>query len=151
MKIEKKRYYFGFRYDPTLGSRIVSHCNAAGETLNRLVSRALLFTFQQHNRRKILFSSASGFLTRPVYERRTDAILILSSRQREIVRDFAYAYRRSMAEIIRIALEVYLDYLDRMNGKSEVKKHYYETGVVIIEQLVVCLFPIFAPRIPPDM
>jgi len=43
MEIEKKRYYFGFRFEKAIAERINRHCKGAGISLNRLVGKAFDF------------------------------------------------------------------------------------------------------------
>lgn len=148
MKMEKERYDFGFRYDLALGERIDTFCESTGSSLNRLMGKALEFALRLHDRRKVRFTPGSGFLMRLRHEERIERMLILSAWQRMKLRDFSYAYRISMAEVLRISLEMYLDYLDRQRGKTVVVKHHYESAIRIIEQFTVVLFPVF-DRKPP--
>ena len=139
--MEKERYYFGFRFDFELGERIDRYCFMTGETLNQLVEKAFCFTARLHDRRNILFDTYSGFCSRPLFEGKVTAMLILKAEIREMVRNFAVCYRRSMAEILRVSLEVYLDMLVNGAGKIDDVKHYYRQPRAVITQTLFTLFP----------
>jgi len=150
MEIEKKRYYFGFRFEQAIAERINRHCKGAGISLNRLVGKAFDFAAELHDRRKILFTRSSNFLEREDEGDKVSPMLILDAVRRNMVRNFAFAYGRSMAEIIRVALEVYLDFLDTDGGKFGKIKHYYKLAQCTIQWTMITLSPAFPPKIPPD-
>ena len=146
--MEKERYYFGFRYDYKLADRIERYCAVTGMSLNRLVEKAFGFAIGLHDKRKLLFDTYSGFSIRPLFEGKVTAMLILDAEMREMVRNFAVCYRRSMAEGLRVSLEVYLDSLDKRSGKIDVVKHYYRQAQAVITQTLFTLFPVYPLKIP---
>lgn len=146
--MERQRFYFGFRYDYNLAKRITRHCSLAGLSLNRFVEKAFSFAAHLHDERKIVFKAYSGFCSRPLSEEKVTTMLILKVEMREMVRNFAICYRRSMAEILRVSIEVYLDSLDLKLGKIDSVKHYYGQPQAVITQTLFTLFPAIPVKIP---
>jgi len=149
--MEKERYYFGFRFENALKKRIKQYCEHRSLSLNTLVNHAFKSTAKLHDKQRILLNrSSSGFAVRINLRDRVDAMLILEAPTREMVRNFAVCYRKSMAEIIRIALELFLDFQDKHSGKIDDIKHYYNKPQYVISCTVIGLYPAFPPKIPPS-
>lgn len=124
--------------------------NQSGRTLNRMVEDALRFVSKLHDLGKIPFRWMSGFLLRDVREDIVETMLILEADVHEMVRNYAFAYRISMAEVLRVALEVYLDHLESEDGKLDDTLHYYDPPVSVISTVLARLIPAFHNGIPPD-
>jgi len=148
--MEKQAHYFGFRFENALEKRLIRYCGIRNSSLSRFAARAFRFTAAQHNRRKILFTTASGFKSRTRKEDKTETVLIQTGAQREMVRNFAFVYRISMAEVLRIALEVYLDHLETAGGKLDAIKHVYRLQQDIKVMTLIILYPAFPAKPPLD-
>ena len=151
IQISKERYYFGFRFENTLKERIISYCKQQTVNLNTLVEIAMENICRLHDKKMIhLNKAASNFRGRFNTRDRIDTMLILKAAVREHVWNLAVCYRRSMAEIIRIALELFLDATDSKISKSDDIKHYYSKPQYIIECTIIGLYPFYPPKPPPD-
>jgi len=60
--------------------------------------KALSFTANLHNKRKILFDRGSGFSARNNKKDKVEALFVHTARQGEMARNFAFAYRKSIQE-----------------------------------------------------
>ena len=147
----KEKYYFEFRFEEALKKRVLFHCQNQGMSLNRLMEAAFRFTAALHDGGKVPFAWKSRFLIRPDKNDRFSPMLILEKDVHEMVRNYAFAYRRSMAEILRVALELYLDHLESPNGKLDNTLHYYNNPVPVIKEVSAYLIPGFPPGIPPEL
>ena len=147
---KKKRHYFGFRFESRLDKRILHQCTKDSTSLNRLVREAVLFTGKLHDKRKLKLSrSFSAFRSRISMKDRVTTVLILDISTREMIRNFSICYRKSMAEFIRIALELYLDWQEKGQSKMETIKHYYNKPQKIIKRSIIVIFPSFPLKNPP--
>jgi len=144
--IEKYRRYFGFRYEKILESRIVDYLQRRKVTLNTFVLDAFQFACVRYSKKRLLFRNWSGFVMRSCRKDKIDAMLCFEAEIRERLRNLAIAYRKSMAEILRVSLEVYLDYLDGNAGKIDIEKHYYSFPQDIIGCVVIGVNPFFLPK-----
>lgn len=147
--MEKQQHCFGFRFESDLMKRVLKCRNSASLSMNSFVKKAFCFAMRQHDRRRVVFDGVSGFISRASRKDKVTTMLVLEGGLRESVRNFSIAYRKSMAEVIRIALELYLDYLDTDAGKNGAIKHYYNTPQPIIECSIIGLYPAFPPMHPP--
>ena len=147
--MEKDEYGFGFRFERALGERIVRYCKKETVSLNDLVECAVCFAGHLHDKRKIIFDRASGFSERLESADKLSTVLIVKADIREIVLNFAVVYRKSMAEIIRVALEVFLDFQDTGKRRAGEIRHYYNKPQMCIQCSVISLYPIFPPQKPP--
>ena len=148
--MEKERFYFGFRFENRMKERVLAQMKKRIVRLNQFVEEAFRFTTTLHDRGKLPFAWKSFFITRPDRADRFDTMLILKPDVHEMVRNYAFAYRRSMAEVLRVALEVYLDFLESEDGKLDNTIHYYDKPIPVIRRAVAQLIPSFPPGIPPD-
>lgn len=146
----KEKYYFEFRFEEELKQRAILHCRKLEISLNRLVEAALRFTTELHDKGKILFIWRSQFLARQHKEDQFSPMLILDKDMHEMVRNYAFAYRKSMAEILRISMELYFHYLESDSSKLDNALHYYNDPVPVIKQVIIHLIPGFPPGIPPE-
>lgn len=147
--MEKGKYGFGFRCERLLWYRIMQHCAEQSQSVNRFVQEAVCFAGRLHDRRHFFIKRTSGFIGRNVLADRINTLLILKSWTRIIVRNFAIVYQRSMAEVIRMMLELYLDWRDKENGKIRQIRHYYSKPQMCIQCSIIGLYPIFPPELPP--
>ena len=149
-KISKARYYFGFRLESGLDEQAQLYCNNISISFNELIENAIVNLCHLHDQRKVLLNkSTSVFHSRQNLKDRVDTMLILKAAIREQVWSFAVCYRKSMAEIIRIALELYLDSLDSDKIKLDNIKHNYRHPQLIIECTIIGLYPIYPPKTQP--
>lgn len=142
--MDRKRFDFGFRYEEQLEERVVQFCKIRRISLNTLVERAFNFTSSEHDKGKIFVNLSSGFIFRPSCEDKVEKVLKIEALFRERVRNFAFSYRLSMAEVLRIALEVYLDYHDTQGGKLGKVKHYYSRVKSFIKGTIFFISPAFS-------
>lgn len=135
-----------------LQNRAQKHCNSNATAFNALIKTAIEYLCLLHDKKKVLINkSASAFNDRQDLRDKVNTMLILKAAIREQVWNFAVCYRKSMAEIIRIALELYLDSLDPKKRKSDNIKHYYSRPQEIIECTIIGLYPIYPPKLlPPE-
>lgn len=145
--MKKQIFYFGFRYDETLEHKINRYCRLKRLSLNKLAARAFRNLTALHDRKKVLFDWRSRFLARIDRHEKTEVTLVHSREQRELLRNFAFAYRVSMAEVLRIALEIYLA---EALGKSDKVKHVYEHDKPIKTSTLILLFPAYPCKEPID-
>lgn len=148
--MQKQRLYFGFRFENGMKKRIKWQLERRGGGLNSFVEDALRFIANLHDRGKLRFLWLSNFLTRTDKEDRFETMLILQPDVHEMVRNYAFSYRRSMAEVLRVALEVYLEYLESSDGKLVDTMHYYDKPVPVINTATARLIPAFHHGIPPN-
>ena len=148
--MKKKIYCFGFRFEKVLFLRMRHWCTQESVSLNRLVMRAFSFTAKLHDQKKIIFDTASGFLGRVDRRDKIETLLQHTTDQREAVRNFAFAYRISMAEVLRISMEVYLDHLEGNDVKLDDIKHIYRSDQAIKTVTIVILFPVYPVKYPID-
>ena len=73
-----------------------------------------------------------------------------SAIQREAVRNFAFAYRISMAEVFRVSIEMFLDYQNTDKSKLSVVKHYYIRKMPVLIQVKIVLDPVIPYKKPID-
>ena len=148
--MEKQRFYFGFRFENGMKKRLLEQMFQQRMRLNRFVEDALRFAARLHDKGQLPFAWKSVFITRPDRRNRFDTMLILNHDVHEMVRNLAFAYRRSMAEVLRVALEVYLDFLESPNGKLDNLLHYYSKPMSVINTVTARLIPAFLNGIPPN-
>lgn len=139
---------FEFRYDCALGKRIRSYCGKRQVPLQLLAARAFRFTSKTHNVRQIIFDCASGFRRRRNKIDKETVVFTHSAHQREAVRNFAFSYRISMAEVYRISIEMYLDAQEVRSGETDTIKHYCTVKQSILIQVTIPLFPAYPYKKP---
>ena len=145
--MKKQIFYFGFRYDKTLESKIDFFCREKKINLNKLAAKAFRYLAGLHDRKKVVFNQKSRFLARINRQEKIEVTLVNSREQRELLRNFAIAYRVSMAEVLRIALEIFLD---KAFSKSDVVKHVYRQEKPIKMSTLILLFPVYPCKEPID-
>ena len=150
MYMLKEKYYFEFRFEEELKTRIIRHCRDQTLTLSRMVEKAFRFTAALHDKGKVPFAWKSQFITRQEKEDRYSPMLLLNKDLHEMVRNYAFAYRSSMAEILRVSLELYFDYLESEDEKLDNTLHYYNEPVPVIKTVLAQLIPGFPHGIPPE-
>ena len=148
--MKKERYYFGFRFENEMKDRILLQMKKQIVRYNQFVENAFLFATKLHDQGKLPFLWKSSFIIRPNRTNKFDTMLILKNDIHEMVRNYAFSYRTSMAEILRVSLEVYLDFLESEDGKIDNSIHYYDQPVPVIQSVLARLIPAFHNGIPPD-
>ena len=148
--MKEKIYYFGFRFEKKLNNRIENFCSKNEISLKQLVSIALQYTMKNHNMKRIIFDQSSYFKGRIDKRDKIETHFTQSETQRECARSFAFAYRLSMAEVFRISLEAYLDYIDTNKGRFGEIKHIYRSEKSIKTLTVIILYPAFSEKFPID-
>ena len=147
--MEKERLYFEIRFENALKERAKEICKKEKISLSTLIDRAFRFVAPLYRKGHIPFRSRSVFFLRLDKEDKFTTMIVLQNDLHESVRNFAFAHRISMAEVLRIALEVFLKFLnDGMPGIKE-QTHYYKLGIPVIKQVVSHLIPTLPPGIPP--
>ena len=147
--MKKERYYFEIRFENGLKDKIGEICKNQFLSLSELVDRAFRFLAIHHNSGNIPFKSRSVFFSRLNKKDKFTSMIILKNDLHETVRNFAFAYRRSMAEVLRVSLEVYLEFLEKGESKIDKTIHYYKQPTSIIQYVIARLIPTFPPGIPP--
>lgn len=150
MDIISKKHYMGFRFEMKLKDRIGKYCSKNGLSLNRLVERSVQFASGQHAKKRIqLKRSVSGFLKRVLLRDKISTVLTLTPAVHELIRSFSIIYRISRAEVIRIALELYLDWQEK-DSRIDHIKHYYRVKQDIIKFVVITSIPQYPFPNPPN-
>lgn len=148
--MRKERYYFELRLENSLNKMAKMICKKEEISLSSLVDRAFRFIAPLYRKGNIPFKSRSKFFLRLNKENKFTRMIILQNDMHETVRNFAFAHRMSMAEVLRIALEVYLNFLvDGMPGIEE-QIHYYNPAIPVIEHIITRLIPSLPPDICPE-
>lgn len=129
---------FQFRFEGALLRQIQAGKQRLHIGLGRLVERALVRSMLLHRQGRLLFREASGFLCRTDREDRISVMLRLEKEPKETARALAFAYRRSQAEVIRVALEVYLGFL--MDEKI-LSNNYYSIPQIRIQSVEIIFLP----------
>ena len=148
--MKEKLFYFGYRTEKKLYKRIKAYLFRQKISLSAFAIEAFDYASQTHNKRKINFSSASVFKGRIKKNDKIETHFTQTEKQREAVRSFAFSYRLSMAEVFRISMEAYLDFLKFGNSKSKTIKHVYRTQVTINEMTLAIIYPAFHVIYPID-
>ena len=127
-----------FRFEGALLRQIQAGKQRLHIGLGRLVERALVRTMLLHRQGRVLFREASGFLCRTDREDKITVMLRLEKEPKATARALAFAYRRSQAEVIRVALEVYLGFL---LNKKFLSTNYYSIPQIRIQSVEIVFFP----------
>ena len=146
----KERYYFEIRFEKELGKKIKEFCTENKISLSQLAEEAFRFTARLHDAGKVPFVRRSAFYGRKDKDNIFSPMIILKADVHEMVRNFAFAYRQSMAETLRISLEMFLEAAESDFSKLEDNIHYYNAPTLTIKQVTAFLIPAFPPGIPPQ-
>ena len=134
--MEKERINFEFRYEMSLKRKITAACFWRKMSVSRLVEESLVRAMRLHEEGHLLFTEKSGFRERLFIEDKTVVQLTVTKKYKEMARVLGFIYKRSQAEVMRVALEVCLGL---WAGENRVLKNYYNREQFRVQEVHISL------------
>lgn len=132
-----------------MGDRLEAFCLRKKISLNTMVHRMLIRLGRLHDQGRMCLLDKSRFRKRIDKKDKETTCLTLQVNTREMVKNLAFTYRISMAEVIRLGLEAYMDLEDLQKGIPVLPLHIYRLPEILPKATIALLFPALPPnRIP---